>query len=473
MKAAGIVLAWIAVVTGLHLWLNVDWESVLNDSKPEAERKLNVAYIPVTCHIACPVTDYVADHSDAGRMFLPKQFQGFPEIKEALIANRVQAGFLVAPMAIALVAQGVPIHIVYLGHRYGSALVVKKDGPVQTVRDLAGKTIAIPSRFSDERLITGRALEANQLHESDVKMGRDGAARRRERAERRRDRRVRDGRAVPVAGAARRLRARAVLRARVLAGLHLVRARRARRHHQVAARGAAQLLVDGIARSGMWLDGGKPHREYAAEFVGRYYFQQPPRVLRWALTNPMDRVMYTPLSPTKGDFDEIVAMMVKAKLIDKPIPFEQFVDTSFAEKTHGLSPWKFEPGNDWTRAAERDASDWRRAARPRRARRRTRPRSCVHAPSGASPVTVTSAPCAQPATAAAVSFTAPSTVMPALSTRTTQRFALLPAPDPAPAPAADPSSAITLALTRTEAPSRVRTCRTRWRARSRPRARRA
>ena len=33
---------------------------------------------------------------------MPKQFQGFPEIKEALIAGRMQAGFLVAPMAIAL-----------------------------------------------------------------------------------------------------------------------------------------------------------------------------------------------------------------------------------------------------------------------------------------------------------------------------------------------------------------------------------
>ena len=64
-------------------------------------------------------------------------FQGFPEIKEALISNRMQAGFMVAPMAIALKAQGVPIKIVYLGHRYGSAVVVHKDGPVTAFADLA------------------------------------------------------------------------------------------------------------------------------------------------------------------------------------------------------------------------------------------------------------------------------------------------------------------------------------------------
>ena len=39
---------WIAAVTGLHLWLNFDWESLLNDARPERERKLDVAYVPVT-----------------------------------------------------------------------------------------------------------------------------------------------------------------------------------------------------------------------------------------------------------------------------------------------------------------------------------------------------------------------------------------------------------------------------------------
>src|SRR5262245_56763053 len=97
-------------------------------------------------------------------------FQGFPEIKEALISNRMQAEFVVAPLAIALRSQGVPIKIVYLGHRYGSAVVVQKDGPVHSVKDLRGRVIAIPSRFSDERLIVLKALKENGLGPSDVKM---------------------------------------------------------------------------------------------------------------------------------------------------------------------------------------------------------------------------------------------------------------------------------------------------------------
>src|SRR5947208_245240 len=97
-------------------------------------------------------------------------FQGFPEIKEALIANKMQAAFMVAPMAVALKAQGVPIRIVYLGHRYGSAVVVHLDGGIKTFPELKGHTIAILSRFSDERLIVFRVLKEYGMKPSDLRM---------------------------------------------------------------------------------------------------------------------------------------------------------------------------------------------------------------------------------------------------------------------------------------------------------------
>jgi hypothetical protein len=42
------IAAWVAVITAAHLATNVDWKVMLNDRLPEHERKLNVAYIPVT-----------------------------------------------------------------------------------------------------------------------------------------------------------------------------------------------------------------------------------------------------------------------------------------------------------------------------------------------------------------------------------------------------------------------------------------
>ena len=42
------VTAWLLAVTAAHMALNVNWSVLMNDRMPEAERKLNVAYIPVT-----------------------------------------------------------------------------------------------------------------------------------------------------------------------------------------------------------------------------------------------------------------------------------------------------------------------------------------------------------------------------------------------------------------------------------------
>lgn len=47
-RLVAFLLGWAAVVTAAHLWLNVDWSTLLNDRLPKDQRKFNVAYIPVT-----------------------------------------------------------------------------------------------------------------------------------------------------------------------------------------------------------------------------------------------------------------------------------------------------------------------------------------------------------------------------------------------------------------------------------------
>ena len=47
-RIAAMALVWLAVITAAHMALNVDWNVLLNDRLPAAQRKLNVAYIPVT-----------------------------------------------------------------------------------------------------------------------------------------------------------------------------------------------------------------------------------------------------------------------------------------------------------------------------------------------------------------------------------------------------------------------------------------
>jgi hypothetical protein len=42
------LLAWTCAISALHLYLNVNWLEVWNERLPPEQRKLNVAYIPVT-----------------------------------------------------------------------------------------------------------------------------------------------------------------------------------------------------------------------------------------------------------------------------------------------------------------------------------------------------------------------------------------------------------------------------------------
>ena len=293
------------------------------------------------------MTDYISAYSKSGHLFIPRMFQGFPEIKEALISNQMQAGFMVAPMAIALRAQGVPVKIVYLGHRYGSATVVHARGSVKTFADLKGKTIAIPSRYSDERLILFRALARHGMDAKDLRMVEMAPP---------------DVAGALAAGAIDAFSmgepypsqaemagfGRVLFHAReywpdYISCVLVVRQDVIDRKPE-----AVQVLVDGIARSGLWLENPekrRPRREHAADFVGRFYFRQDPRLLKWALTNPIDRVQYQPLTPLRGDFELIVRLMRETGVLDRDIPFEEYVDARFAEGAKHQTEWRYEPGD--------------------------------------------------------------------------------------------------------------------------------
>jgi NitT/TauT family transport system substrate-binding protein len=80
--------------------------------------------------------------------------------------------------------------------------------------------------------------------------------------------------------------------------------------------------------------------------VGRYYYNQPPALLRFALTEPIDRVMYTPLSPRKADFDMVRDLMMESGVLERRIEFEEYVDTRFAEGAQVQTAWKFEAGDE-------------------------------------------------------------------------------------------------------------------------------
>lgn len=154
-----VVVAWIGTVSLLNMWLN--WR-VFDARGPQvhAGRPFRVGFLPVTCHLTCPVTHFINEHLSGDGIFEPVRFSSWPELKEAFLAKYLPASFLLAPMAMALREQGVPLKIVYLGHRDGTAMMVHKDSGIHRIEDLRGKRIAVPNRFSNQRLIVYRVLKA-------------------------------------------------------------------------------------------------------------------------------------------------------------------------------------------------------------------------------------------------------------------------------------------------------------------------
>ena len=84
-------------------------------------------------------------------------------------------------------------------------------------------------------------------------------------------------------------------------------------------------LVRGVAQSGAWAE---THRLEAAALVAPYY-RQDPKVLKYVLTQPPDRVRYVGLDPTDAEMQQIEDMALKMKVLTKPVAISELMDRQF------------------------------------------------------------------------------------------------------------------------------------------------
>src|SRR3954463_1765926 len=93
------------------------------DETVAAEEPLIVGGLPVTCNLTLPVACVGKESAiTAGKAankfrFEYSKYSGWPEIKESLMSNRIQAGYMLAPLVMDLADKKIPVKIVSLGHR--------------------------------------------------------------------------------------------------------------------------------------------------------------------------------------------------------------------------------------------------------------------------------------------------------------------------------------------------------------------
>lgn len=317
------VLAVVAVIAALAFLRYKPWAAKQEQQAKAPREQLRVGFLPVTCHLTCPVTDFASRTSTTSR-FTSQRFTDFPTVVESMKANRLQASFMIAPLAMKLREQGVPVKILYLGHRDGSTVIVRKDLPARSLRDLRGKTFAIPSKFSNQYLVICKLMDdqgvaPEEIHFVEIQPpDMPGAL---------------AAKAIDAYFVGEPHAARAQLdgSGRVLylakdIWPHFISCVLVAREDLIQSRPAVvRDLVRGIAQSGEWAEN---HRLDAAKVVAPY-FRQDEKLLRFVLTQPPDRVSYRMLSPSDSDMQRIEDMAVKSGILKQSIAMADLLDRSF------------------------------------------------------------------------------------------------------------------------------------------------
>lgn len=310
--------------------------SLLSCSSEEQPNSLQVGGLPVTCNLTLPVACEARAQLNAQAVgpqfsYTYSKYNGWPEIKESLMAGRIQAAYMLAPLVMDLAHKGIPVKIVSLGHRSGAVIMVRTDSPYQHFRQLQGKRIAIPSRFAVDFLFLRKMLALENMTPADLEIIEmpppDMPAALYANAVDAYCTGEPFGAAAQSAGYARPLRmTRDEWRNYICCVLTV------REELIQSNRPLVQDLVNMVLGAGVWLDQQQANRNKAVEIAaGRQYFNQDPNIIRFVMENPTDRVTYGDLRMIRSEFDELMQLSMQAGTLKQSVPFEKYVDESFAK----------------------------------------------------------------------------------------------------------------------------------------------
>ena len=298
---------------------------------------LAVGGLAVTCNLTLPVacaanaaSRRAGKDGKAHSEFAYSKYTGWPEVKESLMSGDIQAAYMLAPLVMDLADKKVPVKIVSIGHRSGAVIMVRTDSPYQKFRDLAGKRVAIPSRFAVDYLFLRKMLAKENMTAKDVEIVEMAPA---------------DmpaalyvngvdayctgepfGAAAQSAGYARPLRMTRDEWPRYMCCVLTVREELIKDNRPLV-----QSLVNYVLGAGTWLDQQPQNREKAIQIAARReYFNQDPNILRFVMREPPDRVTYGDLRMVQREFDDLMQMSVAAGTLPHAVPYAKYVDESFA-----------------------------------------------------------------------------------------------------------------------------------------------
>ncbi|NOQ63247.1 MAG: PhnD/SsuA/transferrin family substrate-binding protein [Methyloprofundus sp.] len=310
-------LAWIALVSYAHYQLNFDHGH---------KKVITMGYMPVITNLAAPLLDE-ASKDNTELYFKALKFSAFAEMAESLRNGKIDAAFIIAPLSIVLRQQGEDIKVVYIGNRHESTLVAQAGLKAESLQDLAGKTIAVPMRFSGHN-ISIRELLKEQGLENQIKVvemnppdmasalaggsldayyvGEPFAAQ------------------TLRTGVSKRLFYVEEVQEKFICNLMIVRNDFIQNDPETV-----KIMVNAAARSGIW---AKNNIDKAAQITAKYW-NQPLELVKYALTEPKDRILYNFYTPQQSEMQAMADSMVDLGML-KNSDITGLVDDRFAKSVN-------------------------------------------------------------------------------------------------------------------------------------------
>ncbi|MCL2347677.1 MAG: ABC transporter substrate-binding protein [Planctomycetaceae bacterium] len=145
-------------------------KSASTDSEASGKKTIKIAYLPLTHALAVLAAKDLSEEGkiDANVNVELVKFSSWPELTDALNADRVDGASVLIELAAKAKEQGIDLKVVALGHHNGNAVIVKPE--INSAANIKGKTLAVPHRQSSHNILVRQMLSDAELSLSDVNL---------------------------------------------------------------------------------------------------------------------------------------------------------------------------------------------------------------------------------------------------------------------------------------------------------------
>ncbi|MBF0462856.1 MAG: ABC transporter substrate-binding protein [Magnetococcales bacterium] len=299
-----------------------------------SKKKATIGYLPILDHLVLTTSHFRDNRALTGIEIEPRQFKSWSAAAGALEAGVIDGAFLLSNLAMDLFNRGAPIRALLVGHRNGSALVVRSDATIVGPQDLAGKTIAIPAKISTHTALLDTYLRRGGLSLREVKTLEIAPPLMVEA--------MLHGTidafivAEPFCAKAEQEKVGKILAfSKEMVANHICCILVVRQDWLTANPEGMQEWGNSLIRTGQWLDqqkGGTGAGEIAK--MTSQYMSYPESLILAALQHPSDRIVYKDLLPRTADFQVIADISRQAGIL-QTVDLARFIDTRFVKGVTG------------------------------------------------------------------------------------------------------------------------------------------